>query len=169
MNILKISFTIILILLYSKSLSSQTNIDIFKSSMKDCNIRWLKEKHKNDIFEVVLDSMPNHEEIIRFKLINDITILNDYQSVCNYIKDVYYNDLEILSGDYFSKTDKTGLILYTFVIKNEESAPKLDKHTVKNICGSYYLISYFSMYGISEEVFNKYECMNSIIEYIKCF
>lgn len=55
------------------------------------------------------------------------------------------------------------------VIKNGESAPKLDKHTVKNICGSYYLISYFSMFGMGEETFNKYECMNSITEHVKCF
>ena len=136
--------------------------------MIDCNIAWLKEKQKDDVFEVVLDSMPNHKEIIRFKPINNITILKDYQSICKYIKEVYYNNLEIFSGDYFTKTDKTNLILYPFVIKNGEDAPKRDRHTVKNICGSYYLISYFSMFGMGEETFNKYECMNSIIAHVKC-
>lgn len=150
---LKISVRIILMLFCSCAVFSQTNIDIFKSSMKDCKIKWLEEDQKDDTFEVILDSTSNHKEIIRFKLIDDIAILKDQKSINQYIKDIYYTGLEILHNALGVKTEDTNLTLYLFAIKNGEAAPKRDKHTIKNICGSYYLISYFSMYGMGEETF----------------
>ena len=159
---------IVVFLFFNLNSNSQTDIDIFKSSMMACDIEWLEEKYNEDTFEVLVDSLPlNHKETIKFKRIDDLTILDNITKTSKYITDLYYKEALV-----FSKTvagiENTNLTVYIYVVETTHGNPKNDKHLVQNICGSYYLISYCSIYGIGREIFNKYKCMNSIIKKIQC-
>jgi len=145
MSFYKIFYTLLFVILSNSVLYSQENVDLFKASMKECNITWLQEKYEDTTFEVLLDVFNgNHKEILKFKYIEDAVIVEDSRKMDAYIRNIYYSKQEVLHTTV-ARTEDTNMRLYVFITGNGENPPKNDEHSVCKICGKYYLVSYFSV------------------------